>query len=279
MIAWWLALAAHAGTVCSEGSDTTDLTNAIVDAEVSFSDLDIVAFKASTDHIRALLPCLEDPLTRHLAAEVHRYLGIRAFGDRDPDADLYFAAARAIEPDYEFPPSLIPEGNPVRTAYRAYDLAQARTLPVPEPATGSLQFDARTTLERPAAWPTIWQRLDEDGAVVATDYLLPAEAMPAYPVRQVRIVRVAPMDPPPPTESRAPSPPLRTPLLIGTVTAAATTGVLYGLAGVAHGAFHDPSTPDANLDALRGRANRMTVGSAVAGLATVSLGIGLATTF
>src|SRR5688572_7533525 len=98
-----LAIGAHAGPDCAERTDTTDLTTAISDAEASFSDLDIDSFKEATDRLRAVLPCLDDPLTRHLSAEVHRFLGIRAFGDRDPDAELYFAAARAIEPDYQFP--------------------------------------------------------------------------------------------------------------------------------------------------------------------------------
>lgn len=284
MFALLLALslpAASAEPACPEGADTTDLTTAISDAEATFTDLDIAAFKEATDRLRGLLPCLGDPLTRHLSAEVHRFLGIRAFGDRDPDAKLYFAAARAIEPDYTFPPSLIPEGNPVRTAYADYDLSQARVASAPEPASGSLQFDARTTLERPAAWPTIYQRLDESGAVVETAYLMPADPVPTYPMKQVRIVAVAPQpEPIGPTDPPRPvAPPLRTPLLVGTVAAAASTGLLYGLAGVSHATFHDTSTPDADLDGLRTRTNTLVVTSAVTGALTVGLGIGFATTF
>lgn len=277
MLALLLSLTAAqaAPDSCPAGTTTTDLTTAISDAEATFADLDIEAFKEATDRLRELLPCLEDPLTRHLSAEVHRFLGLRAFGDRDPDAALYFAAARSIEPDHVFPVSLIPEGNPVRTSYRAYDLAQGRTVTVPEPAGGSLQFDARTTQLRPAAWPTIFQRLDEQGAVVHTAYLMPSDPLPDYPVKQLRVVAID--DPSLPV--RPPAPPARTPLLVGTLTAAAATGVLYGLAGVSKATFLDSSTPDAELDGLRKRTNALVLTSAVTGAAAVGLGVGLATTF
>lgn len=264
MLLLWIGLARAAEADCPAPVDTGDLERAVAEAEAAFASLEVEALKAATDRLHALLPCLVDPLTRQLAADVHRYLGVRAFGDRDPAAPTYFAAARAIDPDRRFPPSLVPAGNPLLEAWTAIDPATRTVEHAPPPAAGTLQFDARTTLERPTSWPTLFQRLDADGAVVETAYLLPADPLPAYPVAE----------PSPPRPPRA-----RGPLLAGAVAAGVTTAALYGLAGASHAAFEDPTTPRRDLGRLRDRTNGLVVASAVGALATVSLGIGYATTF
>lgn len=281
LVSLLLALAGPARAACDAPADTTAITSAISDAEATFADLDIAAFKEATDRIRAVIPCLQDPVTRRVAAEVHRFLGIRAFGDRDPAAPTYFAAARSIEPDYVFPPELIPEGNPLHQVYRSIDLTTGRSVPVSEPAGGYLQFDGRSGAERPAAWPTLFQRFDSSGAVVDTRYLHPGDPLPDYPVKRVRIVVVDPGPEPvePIVPVRPPPSPARTPLLVGALSAAAATGVMYGMAGVAKGTFNDPSTPDADLDALRRRANTLSVASAVTGTVGLGLGVGVALTW
>ena len=270
MIAFLFSLSAY-GQLCPEATYSTDLTAAIAKAEGTFSDLDIPAFRAATDELRSVMPCLRDPVTRSVAAEVHRFLGLRAFGDRDPDTRLYFAAARSIEPYYEFPASLIPPGNPVRAVYADLETGQGLGRDVPEPAEGYLQFDGRTTLKRPVTWPTLMQRFDEAGQVVFSAYLAPDDPTPVYPVNEETPVEV------PPTPSGPPA--LRLPLLVGTATAALTTGVLYGMAGSAEARFKDPNTPDASLVRLERTANTLVIVSGVTGAATVGLGIGFATTF
>lgn len=256
LVAW---LTAAAAADCPEPVDTTDLERAIAEAEHTFASLEVDAFKQATDRLRDLLPCLEDPLTRQLAADVHRWLGVRAFGDRDPEASAAFAAARSIDPDHRFPPSMVPPGNPLLDAWAEIDLGVRTVALAPPPAAGSLQFDARTTLERPVSWPTLFQRLDADGAVVETAWLRPDDPLPAYPV--------APLLPPVALEPRR-----RTPLLVGAVVAGVVTGVTYGLAGASHAAFEDPSTPPRDLGPLRDRTNGLVIASVVGGAATVGLG-------
>src|SRR5688500_15029340 len=108
-----LLLAPLAAAQCDGPTSTADLEAALLDARRSLERLDGTAFGAATDRIDAVLPCLGEPMSRHLAAEVHRTKGIRAVTERSPDASRYFAAARTIEPAYKFPSTLIPEGNPV----------------------------------------------------------------------------------------------------------------------------------------------------------------------
>lgn len=268
-----------AWAACPEPTDTADLDASLARARSTFQDLDIAAFKRATNELSEVVACLEDPLTAHLAAELHRYRGIRAFAERDTEARRTFAAARAIEPDYAFPPDLIPPGNPVLDAYTDFDLDQAAYHTVPEPSEGYMTFDGRPSMERPTSWPTVAQYFDGDGAVVFTRYLERSDAVPAYPVKQISIVRVEP-DPGPQLDpdARAPSP-LRTPLLVATGAAALTGVALYTAAGLSEAKFKDPDTPDAKLDGLSGRANALAVSAGVAGGAALGLGVAVAITW
>ena len=269
MIALLLSLA-WAGD-CLIPSYSTDLTRAVSDAEATFSSLDINAFKAATDQLVVLLPCLVDPVPRNVAAQVHRYLGIRAAGDRDMDsAKLRFASGRALEPSYTFPDSLMAAGHPIRKIYDGIDLVDVVFVTAPPPADGHLRFDGRSTNQRPMSWATLLQRYDGTGKIVQTSYLMPAEPLPQYPIRVGDVQPLIPYDDPITEE-----PPAPTGLIIATGAAAVTTGLLYTIAGLSHAKFKNPATPDADLDALAGRANGLSVASAITGTATLGLGVGV----
>ena len=269
MIVWMLSMAL--GSDCIIPAYSTDLTKAVADAEDTFRSLDIDSFKAATDRLDALLPCLADPVPRRVAAQVHRYLGIRSFGDRDPEAArLKLAAGRALEPTYTFPEGLMPAGHPVRALYDGITFDDARFSTAPAPADGYLQFDGRTTNQRPNHWATIVQRFDGTGKIVDTVYLMPADPLPRYPVRVGEQPLVIPYDEPL-VEERGPP----VALIAATGVAAATTGVLYGMAGAAHSRFMNPNTPDASLDGLASKANTLSIASAISATATAGLGAGV----
>jgi hypothetical protein len=269
MIVLWFSLAW--GSDCLIPAYSTDLTRAVADAEATFSSLDIDAFKAATDRLEVLLPCLVDPVPRNVAATVHRYLGIRAVGDRDMEvAELRFAAGRALEPGYSFPETLMPVGHPVRRLYDGLQLSDVTFATAPPPGNGYVQFDGRSTNQRPLSWATILQRFDSTGKIVETAYLMPAEPLPQYPVRIGQEVVVVPYDDPVIEE-----PPRPTGLIVATGVAAVATGVLYTVAGLTHGKYMNPETPDGELAGLAGRANGLSVASAVTGTATLGLGVGL----
>jgi hypothetical protein len=268
--------AARAAEPCS--ASAAELTETIEAAQRSLEHLEPDQFVQATDRLDGLLPCLAEPLSRHLAAEVHRTKGIRAVSERDPGASRFFAAARALEPAYKLPSTLIPEGHPVRTEYAAFDLTTGGFEPLPPPAEGTLTLDASPKLYRPTSWPTIAQYLGADGSVRFTAYLEPDALVPEYPLAGTVAPAPAPLPLPAPVPGPAPVPvPPRTsakvPLGVAAVSGTALTGVLVGLAGVASARFADLDTPDEDLLALRSRANSLVAASAFTGAASLGFGI------
>lgn len=260
------------GADCPQSAASTDLSATVAEAEATIAQLDIVAFKAATDRIDALLPCLEDPVTRNVAASVHRFKGIRAFADRDlANAEVMFRAGRALEPGYVFPDDLIPPGNPIRTAYEevAYGEPRFETLPTPD-AGGYIQLDGRTTNQRPLTWATLYQRFDGSGALADTEYLLPSAPVPTYPVQIGEVPVAIPYDDPVFVDKKPVA------LLGATVGAAVVTGLLYGSAGLARAKFDNLNTPDEQLDGAADAANALSIASAITGTATLGLGVGVA---
>lgn len=257
---------------CAEPASSTDLTSSIADAQATIARLDIDAFKAATDKLDALLPCLDDPVTRNVAAEVHRFKGIRAFADRDADAaTVMFRAGRVLEPGYVMPDDLIPQGNPIRTAYEevAYGDPEFDLLPTPA-GGGYVQLDGRTTNQRPRTWATLYQRFDGQGALVETAYLMPSTPVPEYPIQVGEVVVAIPYE----DEVFEDKKPVA--LLGAAVAAGLTTGILYGMAGLEHGRFNNPNTPDELLNPAADRANALVIASAITGTATLGLGVGVA---
>jgi hypothetical protein len=273
----WTAAAAFAAE-CPRTISTAELDRLLADARRSLERLDTRQFVETTDAVDLALPCLGEPITRHLAAEIHRTKGIRAVSERDPDAERIFAAARSIEPAYKFPSTLIPDGNPVRIEYSRFDLATGTVERLPDPAGGSLMLDGTSNLWRPIAWPTVAQYLAADGAVSWTAYVTPGTPMPPYPVVGPAPADVSDVNPllvtsevaEPIREKRSP----RVPLAVAAGTSAALTAVSWALAADAANKFEDPTTPDAELDALQSRANTLTIVGGFTGVATVGFGIG-----
>ncbi len=256
---------------------TTSLTQTVEEALRSVEHLEPDKFVAATDELDRLLPCLAEPMSRHLAAEIHRTKGIRAVSERDPDARTFFAAARALEPAYKLPSTLIPDGHPVRTEYAAFDLTTGGFDPIPAPQEGTLTLDANARLYRPTSWPTIAQYLSADGSVRFTVYLEPGAALPEYPVANATGVVLPPFVPPPPPPGPLPAPVKaspKVPLGVAAITGAALTGVFLGVSGWSEARFKDLETPDEDLLAFRQRANSFVLASAVTGAASVGLGIG-----
>ncbi len=279
-----IALLLHAALAaeCPEPSEARDVREALDGAYRELEQLDIGAFKAATNHLDEVLPCLTEALPPPVIAEVHRTKGIRAFGERDAEgAGRMFAAARTIEPGYRFPYNLIPDGNPIREAYLSVDIGNAPSESLAKPGVGDLRIDGYSTLKRPTAWPTLVQYLRADGTVDFTAYLTPDEPVPDYPLTVATPTPKPVPDTPVPMPSPVPEPvpdtptPTRAkakvPLLVAAGLTAVGAGVAYGMAGAGHGQFNDPSTPDNQLDDLRGRTNTLVIVGGFGGAASVGL--------
>lgn len=177
-----IPLATAAEVTCPAPSSAVD--SALSAAEKAYAGLDEDGFFAAASQASTLLGCVSEPISPTLAARFHRVQGIAAFARKDREtAVLDFGAARAADPDYTFPETLVPPGNKMLQDYVALDLSLVTRTRVPAPATGALTFDGRTSLERPELVPTIAQFLDSDGRPTLTIWLRPNDPMPVYTPR------------------------------------------------------------------------------------------------
>lgn len=249
---------------CTAAATTLQLQQAIEAAESAFTAQDLQGFNQANDRIRALLPCLADPITRSMAASIHRSQGLRAFVDGDDAAARQaFAAARSIEPSYSLPTTLVPIGHPARALYDAVDLSEGRWAELAPPRY-RLTLDGREERRRPQDWPTIVQTFNADGAVLATTWLGPGEPMPAYEV----VLAEGPGGLVLPRPSWPPNPRL----VAAGGASLLLAGGLYTAAAVSAHRYQDPLTPPESFDTLRGRANGLVLASAGVGLVAVGLG-------
>lgn len=277
----WLAGAslAHGAAPCASPTSTTALLALVEEVQGAYGALDAAALATSADRLAASLECLREPVPRPVAAAVHRAVGLRAFADRDPEkATRAFAAARAIEPAYRFPDSLVPQGNPLWSTYEAIPVEAGKVTTVPSPPAGYHLFDGRPLSERPASWPVIYQQADAAGAVVATAYLwqdMPVPGVPAVASTPVASAPAAatPSPAPIPAEPTVDRGGPRWGLLGGGVGALVVAGALYGVAYASHEAYGDPATDPADKEGLRTRTNVLYVSSI--GLAAVGVGCGV----
>lgn len=231
-----------------------------IDAAWSDLDsLDIAGFRTTTDAIQGALPCLSQPASVSLSAEIHRLYGVRAFGERNADTEAAFAAARHLEPDVGLPEEMFQEGNPILVAFAALPADEPPRVEVVPPTEGHLSFDGRPGLARPVAWPTVYQWVGPSSEL-DTAYLLPHDALPAYPGSR----RFDPTV-------------LRAPLVVGAGVSAVAAGSLYALAASRERRYKDTQVdplPYEDLDAYQRGTNTTVVTSQV--LAGLAVGAGIA---
>jgi len=252
---------------CLAPSTPGQLKAALDDAEARYADLDLDGFLAATELIEPLVDCSSAPIGAALAARTHRLRGLRAFVDQDEErAKLAFAAARAAEPGYSFPESLLPTGNPALDLYGAVPLSIGASESAAAPTEGMLTFDGVRADKRPTAWPTVAQHVVDD-TTRASAYLWPGEALFDYPAPEVQ---------PDPVQSAGRAAPewgrAQTGLTAGAGVSALAGGAFYLLAARSSSAYNSEETDPDELDGLRGATNRRSTVAGVAGAVAVGLG-------
>lgn len=265
-----LALVSLPALACDSPATTAELQSALVLAHAAYSNLDADAFHTQSDAVRAALPCLVDPISPSLAAEVHRLEGLRGFLDKDPaQATRAFAAARRIEPAYRFPTTMVPENNPVLEDYEAIEVSQLVESPVGPPESGTLTLDGREQLTRVEKLPVVAQYRDQQGGVVFTEYVAPSAALPNYPLA-----------PAPVTKNHRGGKGARIGLAAGAGLAAASSAALFAMSGAAKQDWQDAplgSPSDVTtLGELRTKTNTLSTAGVVSSALTVGLGAGAA---
>lgn len=259
-LVWWLI-----GVRASACDEDLEALGATLDAaERSVAELDSARFETSMERVREVLGCLREPVTPAIAARLHRAVGVRAFAARGPLAAGAFAAARRIEADWPLSETLFPAESPVREAWSAISLDSPRIRVLPDPTTGWLVLDGTRGVERAVDLPVVFQRVEADGSVTSSAYLLPGEPTPLYPTGA-----------PPSTRSDH-----RAPFAVTAVASGVAAAGLWGLSVHGRDRFLDlgDPVPDHRLDGLQTRTNALTVSSAVsAGLCVASSALLVAT--
>lgn len=136
-------------------------------------------FLASTARIDAYVPCLGVVVTPAIAARLHRVYGLRAWLRRNEgglDAAVYFAAARAVEPFYTFPETLLVAGDPELKAYALVEVNFPDTVELPAQSGRQAYVNGDPGYLASKAWPALVQWTDGGDRVLCSEYLLPNTA-------------------------------------------------------------------------------------------------------
>ncbi len=252
-------------------SSAASLQSALDSAQLAFSMIDSEAFQAATTEAAAEAGCLADPVAPTVAARLHRVLGLRAFVSGDEAAArTAFASARAIEPDYQFPDTLVPADHPVRQLYTQAMFTSSATTPLSAPEAGHLEFDGSDSTMRPTARPTLALLVDPDGAVQRSAYLWPAD--PLFEYAPARAVASIPMsaDLGRVGTRRGPN----VPLTLVAAASLAAGGTCWGIARAAHNAYDAAANDETTLTTLQNRTNAFFVTSVGAGVIALGAGVG-----
>ncbi|MSP54445.1 MAG: hypothetical protein EXR69_02385 [Myxococcales bacterium] len=254
------AIAAESGSSCAGTSTVAEFLAASAAGEAAFAEMDVDALvKAQKDGARAL-PCLAEPVKPKDAAAFHRMNGLLLFTRPDLAGALSeFHAARRLEPGYQIPESVAPQGHPLVALYDASASADEGELqPVQASGGGEILVDGVRTSLRPNGVSVIVQRVDALGKIENSLYLEAKTALPSWAI-------------PPKAVSRRG---LHAGFIAGTAGAAVVGGVTYGLALSAKGEFGDTAhpVPDSELPGLRERANTLTYASMGVGAVALALG-------
>ncbi|MEZ4321732.1 MAG: hypothetical protein R3F61_29930 [Myxococcota bacterium] len=239
---------------CALRTTREDVEEGLAKASAAYEAADLRAFEIAVEDTRRALPCLGRPLTSSVVAQLHRIEGLAAFVASDTDHVLSaFGGARRLEPDFVFPDSWAPAGNPVRDLY---DRGQpdSPVVEAPLPPSGTLRFDGRPTRERFTEHPTLYQWVELSGNVVRSAYLWPSDPLPPYPT-------VAPI-----AQKRS----ARVPLLVAGGVGLASGAALLGGAAAARSAYDSDTTTIDNVDGRMRLTNGLVIGSGV----TFAIGVG-----
>ena len=173
----------------SYACDPAALQYAIHRAEDAFAVLDAPGFYASAQEAEAAVACAEQPLSSDDIAAYHRVRALSAFMGKDERATIsFFAASRALAPDYSLSAALAPEGHPLYAAFVAAAAVRPDLSTLAPPQMGWLLVDGRRTRRAPTARPYVLQHVLDNGSIVDTQTVAPGER-PEYPEGRQQLTR------------------------------------------------------------------------------------------
>ncbi|MES2638498.1 MAG: hypothetical protein V4850_03425 [Myxococcota bacterium] len=282
----FLALASLAAAAplaeCAQTWSSRGVMDVVGSADLNVTKMDTEGFFAARDTLLRRLECVNEPLSGPAVGAVHRVMATAAFLQKE-DSRIAPALAGLLsaDPGYQLSLALYPAGHPIR------DLLSHAGLLAREPSSralvtldsGWLEVDGLAHTAAPAGRATVIQQVDGQGAVVETRYVWPGDDLGAWAAPSTLSAKAPVQRTTRALPSAAPARrPARVPMIALTAASIVTTGVLYGVAANSVATFRDEDNglSDAELTALRDTTNGLTVGWAVAGVASLGLGVGLA---
>jgi hypothetical protein len=252
---WYFsAIVTASAQTCPNQTSIADLTSNLQTAETAFTAMDVEQFSRALEDLALKVPCVREPLIPTLAARFHRVTGIRLYASANEiQAFQALQAAKVLDPDFLFPEGMFPPGHDLVEHYNSLSTKERVEGRIPAPRNMSVLFDGIATRKKPAGRATLLQFTSKDGVVRSTQFLNPGDPLPQYEAR----------------------PPIRKPILIGTLVAAGIATGLYGGALLSKAEFNrENSRLDMDqLEGLRKRTNSLVALSGI--FAGLSIGGGI----
>jgi len=182
MILSLFALSVAHAIDCEKPSTLLDFQHAATRGETAFAGMDIEGLVAARDLAASHLECVQEPVTPEVAAAFHRLMAIVAFTEQDLDAVLAeFHAARRLQPGYQIPEEVAPQGHPLIRLYEdSVSAAEGDLSPVNPPVGGWVSVDGVRGAPVPTGISTIVQAFESDQTLVETVWYLPGEELPSW---------------------------------------------------------------------------------------------------
>lgn len=263
-----------------------DVAAAAASIETAFLQLDSAGVESGSHRLHESITCLGEILATPDAANAVRADALARFLAHSTDKVIAdYRASAVLQPAYQLPTSIAPEGHPLRAYYQAAS-ALGTGSESPLPAGLVVYADGRKTLARPRDRAVILQYLDPQGSVHSTFLLMPDDPLePTIPWAllpkgepprpQVR----GDLDEKRPKKSRIDVPshrdPVSRPLLVTAGVATLLAGGSYALALSSASEFNNTAelTRD-ELESIRSRTNAEVLLSGAFGLVAVGCGAG-----
>lgn len=261
-VALGLGTPAMGAPPCAEKVSSAAFYEQVASGDTAYIRMDIEAFQEARRQASQMIPCLDESLTPAQAAGYHRLEALGAFLGRDhAGAVASLRSVIAAAPGYQLSLEIAPTGHPLRMYFEiAEGSKSAPPVALGPIARGWVTVDGATSTSWPVDRPYLTQQFDSAGGVM---------------VSALRTVGEAPSEELAVDDSfRSVSAKIHTARTLSLVSAGAAlvTGALYLGARSSANQFWDPSTPTAELDALRQRTNALGWASAGVGLVAVGTG-------
>ena len=158
---------------CPKEANPTKLNELLESSYQSIQQIDVERFEQSRGEVLGLLPCVDFVLTVEQIAKIHQVQAMYHFIERDLAAmSVSIQAAYRVDPNSKLPVQLFPEEHLIHSYISlAQSMYASPTSSISRPFSGSIYIDGNGSLDIPTMQPYMFQHLDGENKVVATNLM------------------------------------------------------------------------------------------------------------